>query len=96
MPDPVELIIYSRPACHLCEDMKAMVRRVVADTATPARIDEVDVETDPELEQRYGLEVPVLLVNGRKAAKYRIVEEDLRRILRAVTRESGPAGPGRS
>ena len=35
-----------------------------------------------ELEARYGLEIPVLLVNGKKAAKYRVTEEELTRIWR--------------
>jgi len=29
----------------------------------------------------YGLEIPVLLVDGKKAAKYRVTEEELRRLL---------------
>jgi len=34
-----------------------------------------------EREARYGLEIPVLLVDGRKAAKYRITEIELRRVI---------------
>ena len=36
---------------------------------------------DPELESRYGLEIPVLLVNGREVAKGRATDEQLRRRL---------------
>jgi hypothetical protein len=74
----IALTIYSRPGCHLCEEMKAIVRRV----APGATIDEIDISTDPDLEARYGLEIPVLMIDGKKAAKYRVREDELRRMLR--------------
>ena len=77
----IALTLYSRPGCHLCDDMKGVVNRVVQRTATPVTIEEIDISTDGELERRYGLEIPVLLVDGRKAAKYRITEADLSRLL---------------
>jgi glutaredoxin len=77
----IGLTIYTRPGCHLCQEMKAVVERVVRDTRTEARIQEVNIADDPDLEKRYGLEIPVLLVNGRKAAKYRVSEKDLTRLL---------------
>ena len=75
-----ELTMYSRPGCHLCDEMKAVVDRVAA--REPLTVQVVDISGDPELEARYGTEIPVLLVDGRKAAKYRIQEEELRRILK--------------
>ena len=79
----IALTLYSRPGCHLCDEMKAVVARVVRESATPVTIDEVDISTDADLEARYGLEIPVLLIDGRKAAKYRVTEEELARILRS-------------
>lgn len=61
--------------------MKAVVARVGREV--PLMLETIDISTDPELEVRYGLEIPVLLVDGRKAAKYRVSEEELRRILKA-------------
>ena len=79
----IALTIYSRPGCHLCDEMKAVVERV-AHAATPsATIDVIDISSDPDLESRYGLEIPVLMVNGKKAAKYRVSEEELARMLNA-------------
>jgi glutaredoxin len=77
----IALTIYSRPGCHLCDEMKAVVRRVAQ--SVPLQLEEIDISTSRELEDRYGLEIPVLLVEGKKAAKYRIGEEDLRRLLAA-------------
>ena len=77
----INLTIYSRPDCHLCDDMKAVIGRVAPAADTPVVVSEVDISIDPELEKRYGLEIPVLMANGRKVAKYRVTEEELRRIL---------------
>jgi glutaredoxin len=82
----IALTIYSRPGCHLCDEMKAVVNRVV-DRAS-VTLEEIDISTDPELESRYGLEIPVLLVDGKKAAKYRVTEEELSRLLRGRARGS--------
>jgi hypothetical protein len=59
--------------------MKAIVQRVAS--TIPLALQEIDISTDSELEQLYGLEIPVLFVAGKKVAKYRVSEADLRRIL---------------
>ena len=75
----IPVTIYSRPGCHLCDEMKAIVLRV--GSTIPLAVEEIDISTDPKLEQLYGLEIPVLFVAGKKVAKYRVSERDLRRIL---------------
>ena len=79
----IALTIYSRPGCHLCDEMKAVVERVAGSATPPPTIDVIDISSDPDLESRYGLEIPVLLVNGKKAAKYMVAAEELRRIVEA-------------
>ena len=79
----IAFTIYSRPGCHLCDEMKAVVERVAGSTTPPATIDVIDISSDADLESRYGLEIPVLLVNGKKAAKYRVTEDELARMLNA-------------
>jgi len=75
----VILTIYSRPGCHLCDEMKAAVARVAR--TIPLALEDIDISTDPALEARYGVEIPVLMVDGKKAAKYRVTEDELLRIL---------------
>jgi predicted thioredoxin/glutaredoxin len=75
------LTLYSRPGCHLCEAMKGVVARVARGLGGAVRVEEVDISGDPALEAKYGMEIPVLLVDGRRAAKYRVTEEELKRIL---------------
>jgi hypothetical protein len=77
---PIPVIIYSRPGCHLCDEMKAVVERV--SRSVPLAIQEVDISGDPVLEGDYGLEIPVLLVDGKKTAKHRITEKELRKVLK--------------
>jgi glutaredoxin len=86
------LTIYTRQDCHLCQEMKAVVERVVRSTRATAQIQEIDIANNPDLEERYGLEIPVLLVNGRKVAKYRISEKELTRMLISRAGEAGGAG----
>jgi len=86
----IALTIYSRPGCHLCDEMKAVVVRVAR--TVPLTIEEIDISADPDLERRYGVEIPVLLVDGKKAAKYRLTEAALLQILAARARGAGRPG----
>jgi thiol-disulfide isomerase/thioredoxin len=80
----IVLTLYSRPGCHLCDEMKTVVQRVVRANKAPIAVEEVDISTSRDLEARYGLEIPVLLVDGRKVAKYRVTDDELTRILAAM------------
>jgi glutaredoxin len=77
------LTIYSKPGCHLCDEMKSTIRRVLSTrTADPTiSVEEIDISVDPALIERYGLEIPVLLIDGKKAAKYRVSEQELTQML---------------
>ena len=84
----MRLTIYSKPGCHLCDEMKAIVHAAIADRAGIS-LDEIDISSEPGLLERYGLEIPVLLVDGRKAAKYRVTESDLMRMIEGRTGGTG-------
>ena len=75
------LILYTRRDCCLCEEMKCIVREVAA--GTPLSFQEIDVDSSPELQRRYGDQVPVLFINGRKAFKYRVTARELMGKLKA-------------
>jgi hypothetical protein len=74
------LMLYTRKDCCLCEEMKEVVRRVAERFILT--LEEVDVDSSAELQEQYGNEVPVLLVNGRKAFKYRMTAKELESRLR--------------
>ena len=73
----MRITIYSKPDCHLCDEMKAIVHRVL-DRDGHTSIEEIDISNDPVLLDRYGLEIPVLMIDGTKVAKYRVSEAELR------------------
>jgi hypothetical protein len=64
----------------LCDDAKAALDRVRA--RQPFELEIVDVDSAAELQSLYGLEVPVVLVDGKKWAKFRVDEAALERRLR--------------
>lgn len=53
--------VYTRRGCHLCEHAEQVVARLAAGRA---RVRLVDIDTDPELVDRYTVRVPVVAVDG--------------------------------
>jgi hypothetical protein len=45
---------------------------------TPLELEEVDVDGSQELREKFGAEVPVLFINGRKAFKYQVSAKSLK------------------
>jgi glutaredoxin len=86
----IELTLYSRADCELCREMEEVIAEQTAFLAV--RLEKIDIGGNAELEARFGQEVPVLFVNGRKAFKYRCTARDLRKRL---SREVGPRWPFR-
>jgi glutaredoxin len=74
-----EVIVYSRAGCHLCDVVKEQLDRLRGRADFTWR--EVDIDSDPDLRQRYNEEVPVVFVDGRKAFKYHLKERDFLRRL---------------
>ena len=73
------LTLYTRVGCHLCDVMKE--RLDVIGKTHPFTLQLVDIDKDATLKQQYDHEVPVLLVDGAKVAKYRLDEPMLLRRL---------------
>ena len=82
----IELRLLSRSGCHLCEEMRAEVDRMLA--GDEHRWEVVDVDSDDEIARRWGDSIPVLFVNGRFFAKVRVPSLAARlRLLRAAAGE---------
>ena len=75
----LEITLYTRPGCHLCEEAKAAIEPLVEEFG--ARLREVNIDEDRDLTDRYGWDIPVLFVGTRKVAKHRVNLEQLRRCL---------------
>lgn len=75
----MRLKLYTRPGCHLGNDLRAICERLAEEIAFD--LTEVNIEADPDLRVRYEREVPVLFVDGRLVVRFRTSERELRRIL---------------
>jgi glutaredoxin len=71
--------LYSRPGCHLCDDARLVIEEVCAEVGTT--YDEVSIADDPDLERRFGHEVPVTFVDGTQHDYWRVDPERLRAAL---------------
>jgi glutaredoxin len=78
---PRALTLYTRRTCSLCDKMHAVVDRVRAQREVDLLVLDLDTEAPAEKRAAYDWEVPVLELDGRKVAKYRIEEERLLRLL---------------
>ncbi len=75
--------VMSRRECGLCETAKMIVRQA-ADHGL-CTWESVDVDRNKALLVRYGMDVPVVLVNGREHFRHRMEPEALEAILEAYT-----------
>lgn len=71
--------LYTRPGCHLCDDLKAVVARVAE--RYPVELTEIDVSGNARLEREYGADIPVLVRDGVVVAQHRLDEAALTRLL---------------
>jgi hypothetical protein len=69
--------------------MRETVARVAGHLPGTFELEEIDISADPALEALHGLEIPVLMINGRKAAKYRVDGTSLARMLRTSLNSAG-------
>ena len=75
------LQLYSRPGCHLCEELAERLARLLQGRAD-VRI--VNIDDDPVLKKRYGLRIPVLAAEGRELSAYPLDVEAVEAYLAAV------------
>lgn len=64
------MTFYTREGCHLCEDARTIVQEVC--TQKGAQWSEIDIDSDPALREKYGEDVPVVLVDGATVGFWRI------------------------
>ena len=82
----VRLTLIGKPGCHLCDDARAVIERVraeLADTGVETTLTELDILRDAELARLHGEHIPVVQIDGRRHAIWRV---DPERLSAAVTR----------
>jgi glutaredoxin len=78
------IIIYSRPGCHLCDEAKQSI--AAAGGQDEYTLDEINIESDPELLRRYQYDIPVITINGVEEFRHRLTSAEFRERLQ---RKSG-------
>ncbi|GHB05526.1 hypothetical protein GCM10010305_55970 [Streptomyces termitum] len=71
--------LIGKPGCHLCDDARAVVEAVCAETG--ARWEERDILRDEALYKEYWEQIPVVLVDGEQHTFWRVDADRLRREL---------------
>jgi hypothetical protein len=69
----------AKPGCHLCDDARVVIERVAADLGVGWQ--EVNILTDPELQEKWWDQIPVTLVDGVQHDYWRVDEARLRATL---------------
>ena len=87
MTQPAKIILYSKPGCHLCEEMKAEMAK--ANCASLYRMEEINIETDEQLSARYRNDIPVLEINGIEAFRHRLTAGEFKAYLAQLNISSG-------
>ena len=64
MTAPVEVLLYGRPGCHLCEEVREEIRLLAGERGWSLELREVDIEDDDGLFKRYLERIPVVVVDG--------------------------------
>ena len=77
---PAGLVVLSREGCGLCQDMLHALAELERSQSLPP-VTVVDVDSDPELTGRYGLKVPVLLLDGSVICHYTLNSKELLRLV---------------
>ncbi len=73
------MVIYSKPDCHLCDEIKAQLKKL--QRRHRFELSEVNILEDPEALNRFKEEIPVVFINGRKAFKFYLDEQEFLRKL---------------
>jgi predicted thioredoxin/glutaredoxin len=86
VPDAAcRLTVVHRRDCQLCEEMLAELAALARRVPLPP-LEVVDVDADPQLQRRHGLDVPVLLLDGSVVCRHRLDRDELMRLLDSQTR----------
>jgi thiol-disulfide isomerase/thioredoxin len=71
--------LYGRPGCHLCDEALPALEALAR--AAGAVLERVNIDEDDDLIRRYGLEIPVVAVDGVEVTRAPLALERVRAAL---------------
>jgi len=75
----IEVIIYSKPDCCLCDEALQVLARV--QRVFPFVLKKINILTDSDLYAQFKNEIPVVYIQSKKVFKHRVDEPKLLRLL---------------
>ena len=90
-PPKAHVIVYSRPGCHLCDEAKQVIE--AAHCLDEYTMEEINIESDPRLLNRYKYDIPVITINGVEAFRHRLTADGFREKLQNAAEASPPSQP---
>ena len=82
-----KVVIYSKPGCHLCDLVKDQLLKLRVEHAF--ELHERNILSDPEDYEKFKNEIPVIFINGKKAFKYSVDDDEFLKRLRRIDHDSG-------
>jgi glutathione S-transferase len=76
--------LYARPDCHLCDEARAVLERMLAAGAA-FELEEVDIDGDERLLRRFLEKIPVIELDGEIISELGLDEDSLRARLATVS-----------
>jgi len=76
---PKTILVYDRQGCHLCEQVVASLFQLQQQLGY--EIEQIDIDSDPQLVQKYNADVPVVMYKGEVIFYHFFDETSLRHAL---------------
>lgn len=73
------VIVYSRPGCHLCHEAKLAIQSSGCDDQFT--LEEINIESDPELLTKYKYDIPVVTLDGAEIFRHRVNKARFRELV---------------
>ena len=76
----VQLTLIGKPECHLCDVAQGVIDEVLGglDDSIEVNVEKRSILDDPQLYEKYWEKIPVLLIDGREHAHWRVDATKLR------------------
>lgn len=87
MAEKVNITLYSKPGCHLCEDAKEIL--IILSDIVHFDFEMIDITTDNLLNKKYQYDIPVVLINGEEIARNRMDREKWSKIIKTIKKLKG-------
>ena len=78
MAEP-RITLLGKPGCHLCDEARIVIVKVADELGVTWQ--EVDIMSDPQLQEKWWDQIPVTLVDGVQHDYWRVNEQRLRAAL---------------